>query len=432
MFLGKNTRTLLSLVLACALLVGALLGIRSVDLEVEASTISELQSEYDELEKKNKELSDKLSQNQSDQEEQKNQQNELSEQIEVLQEQIDILLQQISELEKSIISKKEEIRLKEEQIEETYALFKTRLRTMYMEGNTSALDLLLGSDNLNEFLTNTEYSKRISQQTQDIMDQLSREKDELDVAHKALEEDKESLNSANENLKTKRNDLQGTYDQSLKTSQELANTESYLVDQKSELEAQRAQVEADIQYIIDQEAKETAKQQAQEQQTPGSGDSGSGNSSGSGSGGSSTGGGGSSTPSSSGFIWPAPNFSLISSYFGYRTDPFTGAQKLHKGIDIAGGNIRGTYGLASNAGRVIYVGWDATGYGNYVMVDHGGGYVTLYAHCDQILVSYGQQVSRGEAIVVIGNTGGSTGPHLHFEVRVDGTAVDPLGYVNIP
>ena len=122
--------------------------------------------------------------------------------------------------------------------------------------------------------------------------------------------------------------------------------------------------------------------------------------------------------SGAGFIWPvnAP----ITSPFGWRWG------RMHEGIDL--GAAYGSPIAAAAAGVVIYAGWES-GYGNLVVIDHGGGLATAYGHQSRIAVSVGQSVSQGETIGYVGSTGHSTGPHLHFEVRVNGQAVDPLGYL---
>jgi murein DD-endopeptidase MepM/ murein hydrolase activator NlpD len=122
--------------------------------------------------------------------------------------------------------------------------------------------------------------------------------------------------------------------------------------------------------------------------------------------------------SSSGFIWPASG--VVTSGFGWRWG------RMHEGLDIAA-----SYGApisAASAGTVIYAGWMG-GYGNLVVIDHGGGLATAYGHQSSIAVSSGSQVSQGQTIGYVGSTGHSTGPHLHFEVRVNGSPVDPLGYL---
>ncbi len=122
------------------------------------------------------------------------------------------------------------------------------------------------------------------------------------------------------------------------------------------------------------------------------------------------------------FSWPVSG--PITSPFGVRSDPITGRARRHDGIDI--GAPMGATISAAASGTVIYAGWEG-GYGNTIVIDHDGAVSTLYGHCSQIFVSNGQEVQRGQAIGAVGSTGRSTGPHLHFEVRVNGVAVDPTG-----
>lgn len=125
------------------------------------------------------------------------------------------------------------------------------------------------------------------------------------------------------------------------------------------------------------------------------------------------------------FIWPVPSCRMISSPFGYRWGSF------HKGIDISGNGVYGKDIIAADGGTVAEVntsGWGA-GYGKYVIIDHGGGYRTMYAHCSSVLVSAGQKVSQGQLIAKVGQSGDATGPHLHFEVRINGTSVNPVTYL---
>ena len=133
--------------------------------------------------------------------------------------------------------------------------------------------------------------------------------------------------------------------------------------------------------------------------------------------------------------WPVPGFGNVSSGFGWRTHPIFKSRKFHNGIDISGGgrNISGAAIVAVDGGTVIYTGYRG-GYGNTVMVDHGNGIVTLYAHMlsGSIAVSNGQTVAKGERIGGVGSTGYSTGPHLHFEVRSNGSPRNPMSYLSAP
>ena len=127
------------------------------------------------------------------------------------------------------------------------------------------------------------------------------------------------------------------------------------------------------------------------------------------------------------FAWPTPSCSTITSPFGSRMHPIQKRVITHRGIDI--GASYGAAILAAADGRVTNAGWNGS-YGKYIVIDHGSGYKTLYAHCSVLLVSAGQNVSRGQTIANVGSTGNSTGPHLHFEVLINGSQVNPMGYFN--
>lgn len=124
--------------------------------------------------------------------------------------------------------------------------------------------------------------------------------------------------------------------------------------------------------------------------------------------------------------WPVPGNSSISSYFGYRIHPVTGVNKLHDGIDIPAAT--GTTIVAGSSGTVVRAEYN-TAYGNWIVIDHGGGIMTYYAHNSQMLVSIGQTVKRGQQIAKAGSTGYSTGSHCHFSVLVNGSFVNPLNYL---
>jgi len=127
------------------------------------------------------------------------------------------------------------------------------------------------------------------------------------------------------------------------------------------------------------------------------------------------------------YLWPVSGYYSITDTFGMRTHPTTGVYKMHTGVDIAGSGIRNKPILAANSGTVLKAGWH-TAYGNYVVIDHGGGCSTLYGHASSLNVSAGQKVSRGDVIAYVGSTGYSTGPHLHFEIYENGEYKNPLSF----
>jgi murein DD-endopeptidase MepM/ murein hydrolase activator NlpD len=121
-----------------------------------------------------------------------------------------------------------------------------------------------------------------------------------------------------------------------------------------------------------------------------------------------------------------PTTGVFTSGFGYRTDPLGRGRRFHSGQDI--GAPMGTPIVAATAGTIAYAGWES-GYGNYTCIDRGSGFATCYGHQSRILVTVGQQVQQGQQIGLVGSTGNSTGPHLHFEVRLNGVPVDPVPYL---
>jgi murein DD-endopeptidase MepM/ murein hydrolase activator NlpD len=129
------------------------------------------------------------------------------------------------------------------------------------------------------------------------------------------------------------------------------------------------------------------------------------------------------------FCWPAPSYTRVSSEYGYRVHPIYGTQKFHSGVDLAAPG--GSDILAAYNGTVVGAAYNSS-MGNYVIIDHGGGLMTIYMHASRLLVSSGQEVSRGQRIALVGTTGNSTGNHLHFSVKVNGSYVSPWGYINHP
>jgi len=137
--------------------------------------------------------------------------------------------------------------------------------------------------------------------------------------------------------------------------------------------------------------------------------------------------GGGSGASTGQFLWPTPGFYRVTSGFGWRIHPITGDRRHHNGIDIAGAGINGSNIIASDGGVIVVAGWLGS-FGNYIRIDHGNGYMTSYAHNSANLVRVGDRVRQGQVIGRVGSTGGSTGPHLHFEIRRNNVRVDPMQY----
>jgi murein DD-endopeptidase MepM/ murein hydrolase activator NlpD len=277
------------------------------------------------------------------------------------------------------------------------AILEARVRAIYMEQPPDALSVLVSATTFSELIDSYEFANRIGLQDQRIASRV--EKAKLRAAEKRrATEHTQRLTAATVSVIAARTDEARSVRNELATSRDtlaaarrlrrsaLRNTRETRAEYLEEVEALAAQSASLAAAIRD----------AQE----GAGSTGTG------------------APSPSGFIWPV-NGPVVSGY-GMRWG------RLHEGIDIAAST--GTPIWAAAAGTVIYAGW-LGGYGNLVVVDHANGLATAYAHASAILVAVGQQVAQGETVALVGSTGNSSGPHLHFEVRVNGVAVDPLLYL---
>ena len=309
---------------------------------------------------------------------------------------IEITKQQISVMQQSIDIKREELRVKQQELDdkerehdETYALFKKRLRAMYMNNNVTTLSLILGSKTFSEFLVAAEMQSKISKHDTELVQKLQDEADAIELQRQQIESQLNALQDDMDVLEDKYN--------------ELASLLQEANDDLSAAEAYKQATEDDYDKVLE----ELKKTQEEWNALMGTG-----------------------MPSYVGgyFAWPLPGYSWISSPFGWRT--LYGKPDFHTGIDIAGRNVYGKPIIASNTGQVVKVAYYTTGYGYHVMIDHGDNNWTVYAHMSSIAVKQGEWVNQGQVIGYVGSTGNSTGPHLHFEIRINGERKNPLDYVS--
>ncbi len=366
---------------------------------VSAASINDLQDEYNRLEQQQREIQEKMKQTESEQAAEQERQNQLDEQIQVTQDQIDLLTQQIAQINEELEQKEQDIALKTEELNETTEQFKQRMRAMYMSEDPSMLSILFESEGIGDFLSRVEMVRRVSEHDNELIDTLERQRTELEEEKAQVEQDKKALEDSQAAMEVKQQQLNAAYEESQNAVLDLQRLEERYQANKEQIDAEMAQAEEEIQEAI-RAAQGSSGDSAAE---------------------------GVPIQAEGTFIWPVPGYTNITSGFGYRWGT------THKGIDISSGGIYGKTIVASDSGTVIKVVTnDIPGYsyGKYVMIDHGGGRVTLYGHCSAILVSTGQQVTQGQAIARVGNTGNSTGPHCHFEVRINGVAQNPLNYVS--
>ncbi|MDW5298649.1 MAG: peptidoglycan DD-metalloendopeptidase family protein [Sedimentibacter sp.] len=271
------------------------------------------------------------------------------------------------------------------EIENNNEILEERLRVMYENGSSGYMEVVLNSENIVDALTRMDMIQLIVKSDVDLLKSITEQKAEIEELKLSQETERLELTAVINNLAAKQNEV----------TVASRSKESYMSSIQSDInEIQRQQAEMDA-----QSAKiEKAILEAQRAVEYAGGE----------------------------MAWPVPGNYRITSPFGGRYDPISGVWSQHGGVDIAA--PYGSSIVSTNDGVVIFAGWHYS-YGNYIIVDHGGGIATLYAHSSRLLASKGQAVSRGETIALIGSTGYSTGNHLHFEVRVNGVRVQPMDYL---
>jgi murein DD-endopeptidase MepM/ murein hydrolase activator NlpD len=276
-------------------------------------------------------------------------------------------------------------------------ILEARVRAIYIAEPPDVLSFLVSATSFDDIIDNVEFLGRIGAQDRKIARQVKQAKARAAAERRATVKTKRLQAATVSVISARTNEARTARDQLASDRDTLAQARGLKRSALSESRESREDYLNEVEALAAQSAALAARIQAAQ---AGAGSTGSG------------------APSASGLIWPVSG-PVVSGY-GMRWG------RMHEGIDISASS--GTPIVAAAGGTVIHAGW-LGGYGNLVVVDHGSGLATAYAHASSILVSLGQQVSQGQTIALVGSTGNSSGPHLHFEVRVNGTAVDPLGYL---
>jgi len=304
----------------------------------------------------------------------------------------------VKELDTKISDTEKKIADAEKNIEETYEALVARLRYSQEHGNVGELELLLDANGLSDFLTRLDKINAMLEYDTKVMKQYEDEKASLETYKETLEASKQTQADALVQLEADRQSYQASSDQNAQIMQNLQQDQAAYEAEYYKVKAAEEALNAELEKYIQNMQQQSAV-----------------------------------VPSGNGFMWPLPHPSLINGYcqvsseFGPRT--LWGQYDYHAATDIA--CPQGTPIYAADSGKVIRAEWHWS-YGYYVIIDHGGGLSTLYAHATTLLVSAGQTVNKGDTIATVGTTGSSTGYHLHLEVRVNGERVDPRGYVPFP
>ena len=303
---------------------------------------------------------------------------------------------QYSELQQKVSESETKLEEAKEKYEKKLNLLKNRLVAIYKHGETKYLDVLLNSRNIIDFISKYYVVQRIAEIDSKTIEDLKEQKTELEKINNELEEDKAQMKIAKVEAEKQTVILTNTKTVYENQKNSLSESEKQLNAQIETYKKQQEELENLIQYTISGSTYELKY-------------------------------------SGGVMIWPTLETSYITSPYGSRLHPIQGVIKNHDGIDIGGSTGDPVYAAAD--GIVIYSAFNTGGYGNMIMIDHGLNsegvkIVTLYAHGNKLLKSVGETVKQGDTIMEMGSTGNSTGPHVHFEVRENGTDVDPKLYLS--
>lgn len=316
----------------------------------------------------------------------------LDEQVILTEAEITNINEQIAVYDNLIVEKEAEVIDAQKKEDRQLELYKLRVRAMEENGKISYLAVIFDASNFADLLARLDFVHEVMKYDDETYDNYVNAKQETVAAKEGLEVARTEQQSARDELEVKKNEL----------LDKVEEAQNYLIEIESSLESYEAYcAELDAAQVeLEKEIKEkTAELERINQQKMLTG--------------------------SGSFIWPAPGSNVITSVFGTRLHPIYNYYRTHYGIDI--GAYYGSNVLASDRGTVTTSAYHWS-YGNYIVVNHGNGYATLYAHLSSRLVSAGDEVSQGDVIGLVGSTGDSTGPHLHFEIRENGTCINPLDY----
>lgn len=319
---------------------------------------------------------------------------------------------QLVEVEQLLAQKEEEVKetsvalqKAKEDVDTQYENMKIRIKFMYEHGSTSYLQILLGAGSFSEMLNKAEYIEQLSEYDRNMLVQFQDTKKQVEELEKELKEQREVLLQTKSDVEDKQLEMAGLiedkkneitdYETDIDNKEKaIAEYEQMIKDQDATIRA----LEASVAAAKAEREKLSVSENDAERPTYGGGQ----------------------------FCWPAPSYTRISDDYGNRIHPTLGVQQFHNGVDMAAPT--GTPILAAADGVVIAAAYSAT-MGNYIMIDHGSGLYTIYMHASALYVSTGSNVSKGDKIGAIGSTGRSTGPHLHFSVRLNGSYVSPWNYL---
>lgn len=348
-------------------------------------SIADLQQKQKNIEKQIKEIREKAAVLKGEQKSIQQEIDSLDGELRALGLEIDSFELQKQEINMKIAESEQKINELIQEIDKNNEVLEERLRVMYKNGSAGYMEVILKSENLIDALTRMDMIQLIVESDVELLQSINDQKLQVEELKVEQETKRMELTAVINNLNVKQDEVMIASRSKEVYMSSLKSNLKEIQRQEAAMEAQSAQIEKDI--LAAQRAVEYAGGE---------------------------------------MAWPVPGQYRVTSNFGGRADPITGVWSSHGGTDIAAPYASTI--VSANDGVVIFAGWHYS-YGNYVIVDHGGGIATLYGHCSKLLVGKGQAVSRGEKIALVGSTGYSTGNHLHFEVRINGVRTQPMDYL---
>lgn len=338
----------------------------------------------------------------------------VSEQLRQIEEQLRQATAELGTIKEQRVAVENDITLNERQLAEAQkrlegreSVFYKRVRDIYINGRLSYLDVVIGSKDFSDFANRLEVLKRIIDSDITLINEIKKERADIEAHKQKLEADRAKLVELEKSALAKQAEIEQKKAERNVVLQKAQNDRATAMQAIEELNASSAQVSAMLKER--QAARAAAAAAAAAAATQSSGGQGASDN----------------WVQGTGQLgWPVSG--EITSPYGYRVHPIWGTTIYHSGIDI--GVDEGTPVHAADGGVVVWSGWMG-GYGYAVVIDHGNGLSTLYGHNSELAVDEGQSVAKGQVISYAGSTGNSTGPHVHFEVRVNGDPVDPMGYL---
>lgn len=337
----------------------------------------------------------------------------VSEQLRQIEEQLRQATAELGTIKEQRVAVENDITLNERQLAEAQkrlegreSVFYKRVRDIYINGRLSYLDVVIGSKDFSDFANRLEVLKRIIDSDITLINEIKKERADIEAHKQKLEADRAKLVELEKSALAKQAEIEQKKAERNVVLQKAQNDRATAMQAIEELNASSAQVSAMLKERQAARAAAAAAAAAAAQSSGGQGAS-------------------DNWVQGTGQLgWPVSG--EITSPYGYRVHPIWGTTIYHSGIDI--GVDEGTPVHAADGGVVVWSGWMG-GYGYAVVIDHGNGLSTLYGHNSELAVDEGQSVAKGQVISYAGSTGNSTGPHVHFEVRVNGDPVDPIGYL---